>query len=585
MSVRRWKLQVTELGEPAPLAEAVVEAANWMAGIKVGRGKVGEPEAIPPGASCTVAPDGRVTVFDSARRRSYVLTPVGDGEPLRVSMPGSMPPPRPSMAPTAAAGGAKQGLGASLQASNVGAARPPRPKTMGFAMDGPMPQAGVAIPIGQPSPSSLGGRPAAVPEPPPSAPSAAPQSASPPMSSAKAAMRRTMAFVPGQFDLPPLPSREVVVGTPATRPSATPPPDQRPSAPPRTTAVPERPPAPGTTTDTVPPPRPSSASTSRPAEAARGSTSAERPSSVGARPAGAPAPRSSSASSRPDAKGAQHKVIFERHVKPSDESPLYYDVVGAWVPAGGETLALEKILLTELDRLRGAIAQGSEGHLIQVFLYATPAAEIGDGSEIASLTHRGWRGESHLRFPRVEEAIAGETMPDYDAYAAASEDVRLEEIFAAFDDVWFLATPREGLEFAARLIEEMFDGVHVIGCGRSRDGEAFVPAAERGSLPGYGAPKQLEIRSLAALAVRAKGRPVVLPDPTADPRLEIPAEGARTGPLMAVVPTHGDDPLAYLRVARPKGGAQFRLVDAELLRAISDRLAFFLRLRGATHVA
>ena len=82
--VKTWKVVVTELGSDDTLHEVLVEATNWMGALDAGRVHLGEERGVPPGASCAVAPDGQVTLHDPMGRRTYVLTP---------RRPSSRPPP------------------------------------------------------------------------------------------------------------------------------------------------------------------------------------------------------------------------------------------------------------------------------------------------------------------------------------------------------------------------------------------------------------------------------------------------------------------------------------------------------------
>ncbi len=93
MAERQWKLEVTDLGGHDTLHEAVVRAATWVAALEFGRNTIGEEGGIPPGASCQVAPNGIVTVFDVIGRRSYQLTPVSEADALAFAKaPSELPP-------------------------------------------------------------------------------------------------------------------------------------------------------------------------------------------------------------------------------------------------------------------------------------------------------------------------------------------------------------------------------------------------------------------------------------------------------------------------------------------------------------
>lgn len=116
MAAKSWRLVVTEIGGTASLSEASVEANNWMTALTLARDAIGESGSVPPGASCQVAPDGKVTIHDPVARRTYRLAPGGekslsrpppagprvppDEVPRRSSAP---PPPRSSENPPLAA--------------------------------------------------------------------------------------------------------------------------------------------------------------------------------------------------------------------------------------------------------------------------------------------------------------------------------------------------------------------------------------------------------------------------------------------------------------------------------------------------
>lgn len=524
MTTRQWKLVVTEIGTAAPIAEASVEAPNWMAGIKLARGLIGEPEAIPVGASCTVAPDGRVTVFDAARRRSYILMPMAEGAaPVATTVSASAP--RPSLEVPSAE---------PAPVAQPAPAQRPRPKTMAYILDGPIPPPpGMSpIPVGGPAPRPSApdtGRvetqafATATPTPPapkiqlPSpAPQPPPAEAAAPAPSGRSAMKRTMAFIPGQFDLPPLPTREVVVGA-------------------------------------------------KPAAA----------------PAPAPAPVRESAPVPERASQTEIELLFDRQVPPSDESPLHYHVIGLYVPTDRSTVDLERAMHARLENARQTIQGSQDGHFVQVFAYRERLDEPRENAAIAQLQWRGWRRESAVRFPQLEAQTATQTIPGAERYPTAEGDPRLSELLEAFEDVWFLATPRDGLEFAARLLEDLFPAAHILCAGLALDGSGFVPTAFRGALGGYQAPTHLGLEGLVAMAVASGGRPINLQDPAIDGRVDVVAEGVGTGPLLAAVAPHAGEALGYVRIARSKASDAFSLVDAEILRAVVERLGLFLRLRGA----
>ncbi len=90
---------MTELGGTAPLSEARVDAGNWMTALTLARKSIGESGGVPPGASCSVSPEGTVTIHDALARKTYSLSPNEGGaapaEPTAVPRPnGSATPKR-----------------------------------------------------------------------------------------------------------------------------------------------------------------------------------------------------------------------------------------------------------------------------------------------------------------------------------------------------------------------------------------------------------------------------------------------------------------------------------------------------------
>lgn len=93
MAPKRWTLVVTELGASTVLHSVEVDATNWMSALSEGRARIGETGGVPAGASCAVAPDGRVTILDPVAQRSYAIAPKSGGSllPSRSAPPAGAP--------------------------------------------------------------------------------------------------------------------------------------------------------------------------------------------------------------------------------------------------------------------------------------------------------------------------------------------------------------------------------------------------------------------------------------------------------------------------------------------------------------
>lgn len=90
-STQRWKLRATNIGTSNEPQEVTVESDNWMNALLEARRLLGEPANLPPGSSCAVAADGKVTVVDAASARTYSLFP--SAEPETPSLASSAPAP------------------------------------------------------------------------------------------------------------------------------------------------------------------------------------------------------------------------------------------------------------------------------------------------------------------------------------------------------------------------------------------------------------------------------------------------------------------------------------------------------------
>ena len=552
VSSKRWKLVVTELGTAAPVAEVVVESENWMSGFKLARGRLGEPESIPAGSSCTVSPDGRVNVLDPARRRAYVLVPLGDSNPA----------PAPS---------------AAIPVPE--APKRVRPKTMAYIPEGMLP-----LPT------------------------------QPPQEPAARVPKRTMAYLPGQLDMPPIPGREMPVGAPSPQAAPMPAPAQpagamppwgqqpgathaapawgqlpaqhgapqsRPISSPGAYSIPpQQVPAP-------PPPPPQQPSVVPAQQKLSKRTMAYLPGQldmpplptrevpVGAQPL-APTPPPPPPP-RPQSQGPVAPVLVRTvDLPPTDESPVFFHERTLVLPRNMPHSEVEALIRAQLDEVRKAIVDEPAGHLVQVHAFDHTPSDPPTQLAIGFVQWKGWRDEVVLRFPAEEHTLRNATPPPSAiTYPAAAGDARIDYVLDAFDDVWFLTSPKSALEFAARLLEELFkDGAILAAC--LRDGDLRV-----GARRGFDADRVADVLPLVGITGRAIAEPAVISlDAPTDPRADARTDGPSVGPVVAVRMQGTMGPLGVVRVARARGASPFSAAEADVIRCIGDQLALFLRVRG-----
>ncbi|MCB9591264.1 MAG: GAF domain-containing protein [Sandaracinaceae bacterium] len=364
-----------------------------MTALKLARAAVGESGGVPPGASCQVSPDGRVTIHDAVARKTYTLAPDTQSslKPAakpsapqipadRVPRPSSVPPPSQVMGAVDATKKAPQrtiaydarelGL-ATAQAPAAPAASAPVPQTtiaydakeMGIAM-----AAAAAAPAATAAPepakkkkkkklpaqtiaydASQMGLAAAVPAPAP----------------AKKAPQQTIAYDAKEMGLAPV------------APAASPAPKKK--APAQTIAYDAKemglmaPEAPATALE---PPAPEPPAPEPPPEEAR----MTQPDGVG----GAP----------------QTLVLMHsRDADPTAESPLCYRERIYFVPEVPSEYVLEALLSAQFEELRAELESRPKGKLVNLALFDHEWKGRPQGPPLLTLQWKDWRGEPVIQKP------------------------------------------------------------------------------------------------------------------------------------------------------------------------------------------
>ncbi len=497
LASKTWRLVVTELGASTPLSEVSVEAANWMSAIAAGRKEIGESGGVPTGASCAVAPDGRVTIHDPVARRSYMLTP---------STPPSRPPP---------------------PAPQIPADEAPRPD----------PRAQVAQPPKKKKPS-----------------------------------RQTIAYDMSQHgSLPAVPPS-------ASTPIAISPPE--PPRPPQPVAPPAVAPAPST-------------------------------------PAAAPPP--------PPAAVPELVLLAERAEDPRPDSPLCYRERTFVVAAGVSAELAEDLLREQFGRLRAELDERPPGKFFNLAVFDHRWEGRPLRAPVVTLQWKDWRGDPVVARPLAAGASASLTPPAVSMPPAEStrakeqappsgvvmspppaarqrqrtpsaqfvtaalqgrqrtrtdeQDARLVHAFEASQDLFFLGTPVEGLEFAVKLLGELVPTEAASAClyDINTDELRFVtltgPGAE--ARRGEAVPSGSGLIGKAASVVQA----IVVEDATAEPQFD-PGVDGRVGMEMKsflIMPvSHQGRLLGMLQLINRQNRPAFTTGDGDVVAYVAEQLGQFL---------
>lgn len=166
------------------------------------------------------------------------------------------------------------------------------------------------------------------------------------------------------------------------------------------------------------------------------------------------------------------------------------------------------------------------------------------------------------------------------ARVAPSADDRLATAFEALQDLFFLSTPLEGLEFVVRLLDDLVPCEAASAClyDINTDEFRFVALTGPGAdeRRGEGVPRVVGLFGAAALCageallVEVAGRDERY-DPGIDGRVGIDPE---TMALIAV--SHGGRLLGLLQLINRRDQPQFGRADANLLSYVAEKLGEFL---------
>jgi GAF domain-containing protein len=164
----------------------------------------------------------------------------------------------------------------------------------------------------------------------------------------------------------------------------------------------------------------------------------------------------------------------------------------------------------------------------------------------------------------------------------ASADERLATAFEALQDLFFLTTAHEGLDFVMRLLEDLTPAEAASAClyDINTDELRFValtgPGAEERK--GDAVPRLAGLIGSAALAA---GDALVIHDVSADPRFDPGVDGrvgveVRSMALAAVL--HGGRLFGLLQLINRRGLREFSATDANILAYVAEKLGEFLHL-------
>ncbi len=550
MTARKWKLIIAELGASAPPKETTVEADNWMEALGAGRQALGETGRVPPGATCTVAPEGHVTILDPTSRRRLTLTEEPAPSSVEVSKTTRKRSRKPAGAKTKTAQEKTAPKNTSVEAKKreLAAAAADRRavfRTVAFELQRERSKSGQQVVVGEAGPRERAKkfRTAAYSTEDASRGSASEIAVGEASPKERAGKFQTVAYVreAGSSDSAP----EVLV--PGTR-------EMKPAG-----ASGNGEAGAGAETGVRPAPE-KPATTQTTADSGRASHPAA----------------SSAASPTPDARAVavELETMLERDEHPSDENPLTYLERVYVVSPESSLQAVETALRVRLAELQQQHEGAATGKFFNLAAFDHRWWDRPKRPPLAILQWKDWRGDPQVTFPLADSGNASDTpseRPDSDSLADA---------FEALHDLSFLSTPAEGLEFIVRLLGE------AIPCEAQSAFLFDIDTDELRFVAGTG-PEAEQRKAqavplaggLLAQAARSEDKTTVVEqlegtnyDPDIDGRPGLEAKNMLIRPL-----THDGHLLGMLQLTNRIGQKRFSRQDLNLLRYVADQLTEFIK--------
>lgn len=596
MAQKSWRLVVTAIGASGPpLHEVTVEADNWMGAIRAGRAAIGESGGVPTGASCAVSPDGRVTILDPVARRSYVLAAETSSfhppaAPTGPRVPADQVPPPPEAKKKVSKATVGYMVPDDIKAAFAASQGAPKVVAVGAPAPAPTPApAAVAepvvdIPISMDSVPPPAPAPVAAPAPAPVAAAPAPAPAPVDAAAKKKAMSRTMAYMPAPSSST---SQPIVIGgqpAPVAQPQAAayapaPAPVAQPQPAAYAPAVAYAPAAAYSQAPAAPvaPPQAPAAPVAQP----------QAPAPVAQPQAPAPAPVPQPQAPAPVAPAPAPVAVAlppamtlaQRDESPTPQSPIHYRERAFAIAEGIAPGIAEQVARRELAALQAALAHAPTGKFVNIAVFDHAWRERPLRAPVVTLQWKDWRGEPEVVFPAAKRAKSVTPAPRKRSTTAEAHDDRLAHAFEACQDLFFLSSPADGLDFVVRLLREAIpsDAITAALYDINTDEIRFV------ALDGIGAnyrkgdaiPSRVGLIGVAAHAPT----PMLVGDLTADPRFDPGVDGrpeleARNMLLTSCI--HEGRLLGVLQLVNRQKLPHFTSADSNVVAYVSGQLAAFL---------
>jgi hypothetical protein len=279
--------------------------------------------------------------------------------------------------------------------------------------------------------------------------------------------------------------------------------------------------------------------------------------------------------------------MSERNEDPSEGSPLRYRERIYVVPEGTDVAAAEAVLRARFAELERDLADVGPGRFVSLAVFDHPFIDQPVRPPLVTLQWKDWRGDAVIEYPQGDRAARRDAGPANAEPPATPDrrppsddpDQRIATAFEACQDLLFLSTPLEALDFTAKLLSDLLPcdaitcALYDINRDELRIASVTGPGAEERR--GETLPTR---RGLSGASVAKAGSPIRIDDVRQDGRFDPETEGRAgfevTSALSQSVYSQGR--LLGLLLLLDERSAAFSETDADLLAYVGDQLGAFL---------
>ncbi|MEM1416854.1 MAG: GAF domain-containing protein, partial [Myxococcota bacterium] len=278
------------------------------------------------------------------------------------------------------------------------------------------------------------------------------------------------------------------------------------------------------------------------------------------------------------------RLLAFRDEDPGDDNPLTYRERSYYVPRGTEPLVAEALGRDRVEALMGDLDDRPPGKFVNVAIFDHEWSEHPLRPPLVTAQLKDWVGdlvvERSLQTepPAAVESINSPVVPESRPRRTTNEqDQRLADAFEACQDLFFLDSPLDALQFASDLFETLLPTERFSASLYDIDADVLRVAVTRGPGAETRRGQAYPVRGLLGTAARALGGALRVEDAASDDRYDAEVDGTPApGPGLLLSLAHHGRLLGVITLYDRLRGGEFSQADTDLAIYVSEQLTAFL---------